>query len=122
MVGTVKRNKDPETGKSRAGRSKRKTRSWYLYVLDCADGTTYTGITTDPLRRVKQHNAGRGARYTAQRRRRPVRLLGVWRYPDRGSATRAELHFKQRRAARKRRLAAQRVTFQDGPFCPEYLG
>jgi putative endonuclease len=96
-------------------------RRWYLYVLDCADGTTYTGITTDPHRRVKQHNAGRGARYTAPVKRRPVRLLGVWRFADRGSATRAEVQFKQRRPKHKRQLAARRVPFEGAPFCAEYL-
>jgi putative endonuclease len=94
---------------------------WYLYLLDCADGTTYTGITTDPQRRLEEHNAGRGARYTAQRGRRPVRLLGVWCFPDQGSATRAEVRFKQRRAARKRKLAATGVPFENGPYCPEFL-
>jgi putative endonuclease len=96
-------------------------RPWYLYLLACADGTTYTGITTDPYRRLNEHNAGRGARYTAQHKRRPVRLLGVWRFPDQGSATRAESHFKRRGALRKRRLAAERIPFEEAPFCPEYI-
>jgi putative endonuclease len=95
---------------------------WYLYLLDCADGTTYTGITTDPRRRLKQHNTGRGARYTAQRQRRPVRMLGVWRWPDRASAMRAEIRLKQRQSAeRKRKLAASRSSFEGAPFCPEFL-
>ena len=81
------------------------SKPWYLYLLACADGTTYTGITTDPRRRLREHNAGRGARYTAQRRLRPVRLLGVWRFVDRATATRAEVRFKRRPAARKRQLA-----------------
>lgn len=95
--------------------------SWYLYLLDCADGTTYTGITTDPPRRLKEHNAGRGARYTAQPQRRPVRLLGVWHFPDRGSATRAEVRLKRGAAQRKRRLAAGQERFEGGPFCPQFL-
>lgn len=94
---------------------------WYLYLLACADGTTYTGITTDPRRRLNEHNAGQGARYTAQRGRRPVRLLGVWRFPDQGSATRAEVRLKQRHAKRKRLLAATRVPFEGAPFCAKYL-
>jgi putative endonuclease len=97
------------------------SKTWYLYLLDCADGTTYTGITTDPRRRLKEHNAGRGARYTAQRKRRPVCLLGVWRLPDRASATRAEIRFKQRGSKRKRQLAAHRVPFEGAHFCPEFL-
>jgi len=49
-------------------------KTWYVYLLQCADGTLYTGISVDPQRRLAQHNAGRGARYT--RMRLPVRLLG----------------------------------------------
>ncbi|RLC54859.1 MAG: GIY-YIG nuclease family protein, partial [Chloroflexota bacterium] len=74
---------------------------WFLYLLRCADGTLYTGISTDPARRVAEHNAGRGARYTAGRC--PVALLATWRFPDRGAAQRAEARF--RRLPRARRLA-----------------
>jgi putative endonuclease len=100
--------------------SREQCRSWYLYLLACADGTTYTGITTDPYRRVKQHNAGRGARYTALHKRRPVRLLGAWHYPDRGSATRAEARLKRRKAKWKRQLAVTCSPFEGAPFCHEY--
>lgn len=111
-----------ETTKSMSQHSgKGSNTAWYLYLLDCADGTTYTGITTDPRRRLKQHNAGRGARYTAQAQRRPVRLLGVWHFPDRGSATRAEVRLKRRAAERKRRLADGQEGFEGGPFCPRFL-
>ena len=47
--------------------------SWFLYLLECRDGTFYTGVTCDLDRRLAAHNAGRGARYT--RGRAPVRLL-----------------------------------------------
>ena len=76
-----------------------KSKNWYLYVLRCADGTLYTGITTDLARRLREHNAGRGARYTAGRR--PVELLASWRYPGRGAALRAEYRFKQLSRAQK---------------------
>lgn len=46
--------------------------SWKLYILECADGSLYTGITTDVSRRLAAHNAGKGAKYT--RGRRPLRL------------------------------------------------
>ncbi len=46
---------------------------YLVYILECADGTLYTGWTTDLGRRVTAHNSGRGARYT--RGRRPVRLV-----------------------------------------------
>ena len=50
-----------------------KEKIWYLYVVECADGTLYTGITTSISRRIDEHNYGtRGAKYT--RSRRPVRL------------------------------------------------
>ncbi|MBI4770479.1 MAG: GIY-YIG nuclease family protein [Chloroflexi bacterium] len=62
--------------------------AYYCYILECADGTYYTGWTTDVQRRVKQHNAGRGARYT--RARRSVRLAYSEPQPDRASAMRRE--------------------------------
>ncbi len=46
---------------------------WFVYILSCADGTLYCGITTDLARRRKQHNDGKASRYT--RSRRPVRLM-----------------------------------------------
>ena len=98
------------------------SRPWFLYLLGCADGTTYTGITTDPRRRLKQHNAGRGARYTSQPKRRPARFLGVWRFRDRASVTRAEIRLKRRSpAARKRKLAATGAAFDGAPFCPDFI-
>ena len=45
---------------------------WFVYILECRDGSLYTGITNDIERRLQQHNDGTGARYT--RSRRPVRL------------------------------------------------
>jgi hypothetical protein len=47
----------------------------FCYLLECSDGSFYTGWTTDPQRRAKQHNLGTGARYT--RMHRPVRLVYV---------------------------------------------
>lgn len=49
------------------------TKTWYLYILECRDGTLYTGITDDISRRIAQHNAGNGAKYT--RGRGPVKLV-----------------------------------------------
>jgi neopullulanase len=95
---------------------------WYLYLLGLRDGVTYTGITTNPRRRLAEHNAGRGARFTRPQSRRPARLLGCWRFADRSSATSAEARFKRLAAARKRRLAAEQLPFGDAPFCAEYVG
>lgn len=66
---------------------------FYCYLLECADGTFYTGWTTDPARREREHNAGNGARYT--RNRRPVRMVYVEQLPDKISALKRELAIKR---------------------------
>ena len=65
----------------------------FCYIVECADGTLYTGWTTDPERRVKVHNRGLGARYTKMRR--PVRLVYVEEQPDRRTAMKRELAIKR---------------------------
>ena len=90
---------------------------WFFYALRCADDTLYAGVTTDPSRRVTEHNSGRGARYTAGRR--PVRLVAVWRLPDRGAAQRAEAQFRRLSRARKLALIEQRLSFAGVPFCQD---
>jgi len=89
--------------------------AWFLYALRCADGTLYTGVTTDLTRRVAEHNAGRGARYTAGRR--PVTPVAAWHFPDRGAAQRAEAHFRRLSRARKLALIAQELSFEGMTFC-----
>jgi len=74
---------------------------FYCYVLECADGTLYTGWTTHPERRLRDHNAGRGARYT--RARRPLRLAYLERLPDRSAAMQRERVIKS--LSRDRKLA-----------------
>ncbi|MFQ6016276.1 MAG: GIY-YIG nuclease family protein, partial [Anaerolineae bacterium] len=91
---------------------------WFLYVLACADSTTYTGITTDVARRLRQHNAGRASRYTAPRR--PVRLLGAWQFSGRRAAMMAEERFKGLPRERKRRLCREGLPYREGTFCPEW--
>jgi putative endonuclease len=76
---------------------------FFCYILRCSDGTFYTGWTTDPPRREKQHNAGTGARYT--RMRRPVKMVYIEEQPDRGSAMKRELQIKRMPRANKARLA-----------------
>ena len=77
--------------------------SWFLYVIECADGSLYTGIARDPQARFAEHIAGRGAKYT--RSHPPARLLMIEPHPDRSSALKAEYAFKQLPATEKRRLA-----------------
>lgn len=74
---------------------------WFVYILECADQSLYTGITTDLERRVDEHNGSKlGARYT--RSRRPVRLLHHEHYDDRSSATQREIQIK--RLSRKEKI------------------
>ena len=74
----------------------------YCYIVECADGTYYTGWAVNPERRVAVHNKGRGARYT--RMRLPVRLVYVEEQPDRTTAMRREIAIKRLNRARKLRL------------------
>ena len=77
---------------------------WYVYLLTCADGSLYTGITVAPERRLRQHNgelAG-GARYT--RARRPVRLSWSASVVSRSTAQRVEAALKSLTRAAKLRL------------------
>ena len=76
--------------------------AFFCYILKCADGTFYTGWTTDPPRRERQHNAGRGAKYT--RMRRPVKMVYIEEQPDRTSAMKRERAIKKMARVQKRKL------------------
>jgi putative endonuclease len=66
---------------------------YYLYILKCADGTLYTGITTDLKRRLLEHNSSKlGAKYTAARR--PVELVYSRRFKNRSNASKEEAKVK----------------------------
>lgn len=80
--------------------------AFFCYILECADGSFYTGWTTDPERRVKQHNCGRGAKYT--RMHRPVKLVYVEEQADRSSAMKRERKIKGLGRDGKKRLIAER--------------
>lgn len=79
-------------------------KTWYLYLIECADGSIYTGITTDVAARYVAHEQGLGARYT--RSHPPRKLLGIECHPDRSSASKAEYRIKQLSASEKRLYAA----------------
>jgi putative endonuclease len=64
----------------------------YCYIVECADGTYYTGWAVDPEKRVKVHNAGRGAKYTKMRL--PVKLVYVEEQPERKTAMKREIAIK----------------------------
>lgn len=79
-------------------------KQWYVYLLECADGSLYCGISTEPERRVAQHNGllPGGAKYT--RGRRPVRLVELAQCDAQGEAMRIELAVKSAKRCKKREL------------------
>jgi putative endonuclease len=74
----------------------------HVYIVECSDGTLYTGYTTDVERRVREHNAGTAAKYT--RGRRPVSLVHTEAYATKSAALRREYRIKQLRRPQKERL------------------
>ncbi|WP_150722739.1 GIY-YIG nuclease family protein [Pandoraea capi] len=77
---------------------------WFLYLLECAGGRIYTGITVDVEARYAAHVAGKGARFT--RAYPPSRILLSLSFADRSAASRAEYRIKQLTASQKRGLIA----------------
>src|SRR5262245_25143529 len=77
---------------SRWANDERRTAPWSVYIVDCADGSLYTGIPKDLARRLRQHNAGTASKYT--RTRLPVKLLHYEAHPTQSSALKRELCIK----------------------------
>lgn len=75
---------------------------WFLYLIECEDGSIYTGITVDVAKRYMAHQMGKGAKY--MRSHPPKRLLKVFEYTDRSAASKAEYVIKQLSASEKRAL------------------
>lgn len=78
--------------------------AWYVYILQCADCSLYTGVAIDLELRLSKHNAGKGAKYT--RGRLPVELVYRERLDTRGRALQRELAIKRLPRAAKLRLIA----------------
>ena len=76
--------------------------AYWVYILRCADGTLYTGITDDVERRLAAHNSGKGAKYT--RGRGPLELVYTEEQPDKSSALRREFQIKKLPRERKSAL------------------
>ena len=66
---------------------------WYIYIIECADRSLYTGITTDINRRLLEHNSGKGSKYT--RNRFPVKLRALFEANNRSEASKEEYRIKQ---------------------------
>jgi len=79
--------------------------AWFVYLIECRDGSLYTGVAVDVDKRYAAHAAGKGARYT--RSHPPARLLARFEHPDRSSALKAEYAIKQLSASEKRALVAE---------------
>ncbi|MCR4333717.1 MAG: GIY-YIG nuclease family protein [Patescibacteria group bacterium] len=72
---------------------------YFVYLLECKDGSLYTGITTDVERRFKEHKSGMGGHYT--RAKEAVRVVYTEKYPDRSSASKREAEIKGWRREKK---------------------
>jgi predicted GIY-YIG superfamily endonuclease len=83
---------------------------WFVYMLRCADGSLYTGITNDVKRRCRQHNDGKASRYTCSRR--PTKLVWQEVQPSRSSALKREAAIKA--MARRAKLAMIRLRRKAG--------
>lgn len=79
---------------------------YWVYVIECADGSFYTGYTTDVERRVREHDCGEGAKYT--RGRTPVELVHSERFDSKSAAMSREYEVKQLSRAEKERLVGER--------------
>lgn len=82
--------------------------SWFVYILRCADGSLYTGITTDLMRRCDQHNNGTASRYT--RSRLPAKLVYREDQANRSSALKREAAIKALSRLKKESLIEQAAT------------
>lgn len=74
----------------------------YVYMLECSDGSYYTGYTTDLSRRVEEHNSGNGAKYTKSRT--PVDLVYFEKHPSKSDAMSREYEIKQLSRSQKESL------------------
>lgn len=75
---------------------------YFVYLIECKDGSLYTGITTDVKRRFKEHQSGEGGHYTGAKR--AVKVVYTERHPNRSSASRREAEIKSWRRAKKLNL------------------
>ena len=78
--------------------------NWTLYILECNDGSLYTGITTDLNKRIKHHNEGRATKYT--RGRKPVKLVYSKFFNNESSARKKEIAIKKLSRKDKLKLIA----------------
>lgn len=76
--------------------------AFYTYVLECSNGSLYTGWTNDLEQRIEHHNAGKGAKYT--RANRPVKLIASWTFDSKNAAMKTEWKIKRLSRSAKLKL------------------
>lgn len=78
---------------------------YFVYLLECADGSIYTGITTDVMRRLKEHTEGKlGAKFTRAKKAR--RIIYTEEHPNRSAASKREAEIKKLPRSKKLMLAS----------------
>lgn len=78
---------------------------WVVYIILCSDNSLYTGITNDLERRIKQHNEGKGAKYT--RGRGPVKVMKIFQFENKSEAAKEEYRIKQLTREQKLKLCKE---------------
>lgn len=91
-----------------------------VYMLQCRDGSLYTGWTNDFARRIQSHRAGKGSKYT--RSRLPVKPVYAEILPDKSSALRRERAIKKMSPAKKRALLRSEENILSRPGCSDPAG
>ena len=81
----------------------------YTYIVECSDGTLYTGWTNNLEKRLEAHNAGKGAKYT--KTRRPVKLVYQEQFETKEEAMSREYHIKQLSRKEKMKLIKEKIDF-----------
>ena len=79
-------------------------KQWGVYILRCADGTLYTGISNNVEKRIQKHNNGKGAKYLEPARKRPAKRVFWEAHTDCSSATKREIQIKKMRRNDKLKL------------------
>jgi putative endonuclease len=87
---------------------------WYLYLVETANGTLYTGISTDPARRLRQHNGELAGGAKALRGKGPLKLVYQQAMPDKSAASKAEYQTKRLSKATKLALINQQHNANNG--------
>lgn len=81
----------------------------YTYIVECSDGTLYTGWTNNLEKRLEAHNAGKGAKYT--KTRRPVKLVYLEQFETKEEAMSREYYIKQLSRKEKMKLMKEKIDF-----------